>query len=39
LAGESFVTGSEGQIPDHLNGKHVVGVYALLPDDTCHSVA
>jgi hypothetical protein len=30
---------SDAVIYDHLTGKHTVGVYPLLPDDTCHFLA
>ena len=30
---------SDAVIYDHLAGKHTVGVYPLLPDDTCHFLA
>jgi len=30
---------SDAVLYDHLTGKHTIGVYPLLPDDTCHFLA
>ena len=34
-----FIPLSDAVIYDHLAGKHTVGVYPLMPDDTCHFLA
>jgi hypothetical protein len=36
---QAFVAVSEQTIVDHLQGRHVVGVYPLLPDGTCWFLA
>ena len=36
---QAFVAVSEQTIVDHLQGRHVVGVYPLLPDETCWFLA
>jgi hypothetical protein len=35
----AFVALTDQAIYDHLAGRHTIGVYPLLPDDTCHFVA
>jgi hypothetical protein len=36
---QSYIPMSDQVIRDHLQGKHVIGVYSLLPDDTCWFLA
>ena len=36
---QNYIPLSDSIIRDHLQGKHVIGVYPLLPDDTCWFVA
>jgi superfamily II DNA or RNA helicase len=36
---QSYISMSDQVIRDHLQGKHVIGVYTLLPDDTCWFLA
>jgi len=36
---QDYITMSDAIIRDHLQGRHVIGIYPLLPDDTCWFVA
>lgn len=35
----AFLPVTDQVILDHLQGRHVIGVYPLLPDETCHFIA
>src|SRR5258708_19327690 len=36
---QAFIPIGDREILDHLQGRHVMGVYALLEDETCHFLA
>ena len=36
---QAFVSADDAAILDHLQGRHIMGVYPLLPDETCWFVA
>src|SRR5438128_893634 len=36
---QAFISVSDQVVLDHLQGRHVIGVYPLLPDDTCWFLA
>lgn len=36
---QEYILVTDETIQDHLEGKHTIGVYPLLPDETCHFLA
>ena len=36
---QEYIPLTDEVIQDHLEGRHIIGIYPLLPDETCHFLA